>query len=152
MNAATIGGDVTAQDAGIVDEPSWSWIPDAPLFLGVAGALTQTIPTADAGAVFLVKIGVATSATSIVLEFGPPIVLASGAVSGGTPGDEAARYVYLQAVPAATWIIDHGLSRKVHVTVFDSGEGVVYADVAHGSINQTTVSFPNPVTGSVVIS
>jgi len=68
----------------------------------------------------------------------------------GTPGGNG--YVHTQSAPAATWIIDHGLNRKVHVTLFDVAETVVFADVAHGSINQTTITFADPKTGSAFIS
>lgn len=68
----------------------------------------------------------------------------------GTPGGSA--YEYTQTVPASTWIIDHNLGRKVHVSIFSTAEFVVFADVFHGSPNQTTITYPTPTAGSVVIS
>ena len=76
--------------------------------------------------------------------------------SAGPPGPAGppggSYYAHIQTVPAATWIIDHDLGKKVHVTIFDLVDRVIYADVDHGSLNQTTITFPSPVTGSVVIS
>lgn len=68
----------------------------------------------------------------------------------GTPGGNG--FAFTQSSPAATWIIDHNLGRKVHVTVFDPDGVVVYADLQHGSLNQVTVTFAAPFAGSAVVS
>lgn len=74
LGAASSGATVTAQFSGVVDEPSWTWTP-GPLYLGATGLITQTVPTASAGAVFLTQIGFATSPTSVVLDRCPSIRL-----------------------------------------------------------------------------
>lgn len=68
----------------------------------------------------------------------------------GTPGGSA--FVHTQSTPAATWIVTHNLARKVHVSIFNLDEQVVFADVEHGSLNVTTITFPVPVAGSAVFS
>lgn len=68
----------------------------------------------------------------------------------GTPG--GSYFVHTQSTPAATWVIDHDLAKKVHVTIFNPAGTVIHADIDHGSPDQTTITFPTPVTGSVVIS
>lgn len=68
----------------------------------------------------------------------------------GTPG--GAYFVHTQASPAATWIINHNLAKKVHVSVFDALNTVIHADIDHGTANQTTITFPSPAIGSAVIS
>jgi hypothetical protein len=73
LGAAVSGAQVNVQAAGIVTEPSWSW-PPGPLYLGTNGQLTQTVPTSP-GAAFSVQVGYATSATSIVLDRQPSLVL-----------------------------------------------------------------------------
>lgn len=70
--------------------------------------------------------------------------------SPGTPG--GSYFVHTQSSPAATWIIDHNLAKKVHVSIFNSTGTVIYADIDHGTTNQTTITFPGPVTGSAVVS
>lgn len=60
---------------GEVDEPSWSWTPDTPLYLGTSGVLTATVlthPTAE----FLVELAVAITATRIYFDPKPPVRLA----------------------------------------------------------------------------
>ena len=68
----------------------------------------------------------------------------------GPPGGTG--FEYTQGSPSASWIINHNLNRKVHVSVFNSSAEEIFADVVHGTTNQTTVTFPSPVTGSAVIS
>lgn len=90
--------------------------------------------------------------TLVLPVVGPPGPQGPAGSQGpsGPPGGSG--FEYTQAVPASTWIIDHGLGRKVHVSLFSVGAVVVFADVVHGSVNQTTISFAGPTAGSVVIS
>lgn len=59
---------------GVLDEPTWSWTPNNPIYLGANGVLTQTIPTSPS-ALFLAQIAVATSPTSIFVDRIPSIKL-----------------------------------------------------------------------------
>lgn len=59
---------------GVIEEPSWAWTADEPIWLGANGALTQTAPTAD-DAAFLIQLGVALTATSMFFQPRPPIAL-----------------------------------------------------------------------------
>ena len=43
--AVSSAGAATIQGAGEIIEPSWSWTPGIPVFLGPNGTLTQTAPT-----------------------------------------------------------------------------------------------------------
>jgi hypothetical protein len=60
---------------GYLTHEGWSFIPNKPVFLGRAGALTQDYPV---GAVFLQVIGIAKSSTSMVIMLQPPTMLAQG--------------------------------------------------------------------------
>jgi hypothetical protein len=71
-NAAVIGDPVVVVRSGELTEPSWTWTPLGRIWLGVAGALTQTMPTAPA---FLRVIGIATSATSMWVDPSIPVQL-----------------------------------------------------------------------------
>ena len=69
---ASMAGDVaTIRYGGMMDEPTWTWIPDQPIFQTGAGYLTQTPPSSG----FVRQVGVALSATSMKVEFSPAIVL-----------------------------------------------------------------------------
>lgn len=70
VTAAAGPGDVTVQSAGPVDDGSWNWTPGR-VYLGANGALTQSPPVDG----FDVLIGVAVSATRLLLNLQDPIEL-----------------------------------------------------------------------------
>lgn len=71
LGAAVIGNSVTIAQSGNIVEPSWSWAPGQPVFLGATGAITQTPPSVG----FLVTVGVAMTPTSMLMSLKQPIVL-----------------------------------------------------------------------------
>lgn len=75
--AAASGADVQVQTEGRLTEPTWNWIPDTPVFVGIDGQLTQYAPTllGDPLATFSLVVGVAVSPTTLNIDFKIPIVL-----------------------------------------------------------------------------
>lgn len=71
--AASAAANVGVQRAGVMVEPSWSWTPNQPVFLGVNGVLTQTYPT---GALLSIIVGFALTPTSIHLSPREPVITA----------------------------------------------------------------------------
>lgn len=69
--AVVAGALAQIQTGGLMTEPSWAWTPDAPVFVGPVGTLTQVPPTAG----FNLIVGVATSPTQIFIGARMPIVL-----------------------------------------------------------------------------
>ena len=60
-------------------------------------------------------------------------------------------YVYVQAVPMATWTINHTLGRKPNVALYDDSNNEVEADVV--STNTTVVvTMPSPMTGQAILT
>lgn len=74
VGAADAGAPGTVQLTGEFEEPSWSWTPDQPIYLGQAGRLTQIPPKAPE-AVFSLVVGVALAPTRIFLGLQFPIFL-----------------------------------------------------------------------------
>ncbi|GAA5785661.1 hypothetical protein [Chitiniphilus shinanonensis] len=70
LTAGDAGSEVDVQRSGAIDDAGWSWTP-GPVWLGVAGALTQ-VPPADG---FDVLVGAAVSATRLILDVSDPISL-----------------------------------------------------------------------------
>lgn len=70
LNAAAPPDQVLVQFSGDVDHPGWAWVPDAPVFVGNAGALVQPQP---AGAAWLQIVGWARSPTRLLVQINPPI-------------------------------------------------------------------------------
>lgn len=74
QGASVQGASATLQQFGEITEPTWSWTPDQPVYLGSNGLLTQTPPVA-ATAKFSLIIGVAQTATKIFVNPMPPIFI-----------------------------------------------------------------------------
>lgn len=74
VGAADSGAPGTVQTFGEFEEPSWSWTPDQPVYLGKNGRLTQEPPAAP-DAVFSLVVGVALAPTRIFLAPNFPIFL-----------------------------------------------------------------------------
>lgn len=72
--AAALGDDVTAVAFGEMSEPSWTWSPGVPIFLGLAGALTQT-PPVEPTSDFLAVLGYAPIPTKMFVNRQPSIDL-----------------------------------------------------------------------------
>ena len=71
-SAHSPGELAVARTASTVQHAGWTWTP-GPVFVGLAGALTQTVPP---GAVFIQVIGRAVSATRVLIDIQPPISIA----------------------------------------------------------------------------
>jgi hypothetical protein len=67
--AAIAGGKLKILSAGVMVEPSWYWAPNAPVFLGRTGLLTQV----QVAGVFQQVIGMALSPTSLFISPREPI-------------------------------------------------------------------------------
>lgn len=61
--ATIIGDDVVVVRTGLMEEGTWGWTPNAPIFISVNGVITQTPPTD-----FIRRIGWAITATKINLD------------------------------------------------------------------------------------
>lgn len=70
--AAASGAPVVVNLAGEVEEPSWSWTPGLPIFLGVDGQPTQVYPQSPA--LFALVVAVAVTATKVVMGIKQPII------------------------------------------------------------------------------
>jgi hypothetical protein len=70
--SALAGNPVRIRGAGLVNNTGWSWTVGARVYVGLAGALTQSINVG----LFEQAVGVATSAFDLDINIGPPIVYA----------------------------------------------------------------------------
>lgn len=93
------------------------------------------------------------AATSLVLTSPGPQGPRGPQGAQGLPGAAGGTaFEFSQGVPSATWVINHNLGRKVNVSLYDATGRVVISDIEHGSLNQATVTWSSPVTGSAYIS
>ena len=68
--AAIVGDSISAVRIGLITESAWTWTPDASVFIGIDGVLTQTQPLAGNP---VRRIGWAISATKLNLDPYPTI-------------------------------------------------------------------------------
>lgn len=66
--AAILGTQANVMSKGKIEELSWNWIPNAPLFLGALGTLTQAVPVGNVR-----RVAWAMSPTTIYVDLMPPI-------------------------------------------------------------------------------
>lgn len=71
VGAANQNQDVIIQIFGELIEPSWNWVSDQSIFLGLNGLLTQTPPNTG----FCIMIGTAVNPTKINVSIKQPIIL-----------------------------------------------------------------------------
>lgn len=71
LHAAMAGTVVNVQGSGLVEEPSWNWVPNEPVFLFGEGTLSQEPPSWPDHA-FTLTIGFATSPTTLMLRIETP--------------------------------------------------------------------------------
>jgi len=85
---------------------------------------------------------------------GPPGPMGPQGLPGtpGAPGLSGANYVHNQAVPAADWIINHGLGRYPSVTVVDSAGTTVIGNVEYVSPNDVAIHFTAAFGGSAYLN
>lgn len=70
----------------------------------------------------------------------------------GLPGAAGGSvYLHTQDVASATWVINHNVGRPVAVVLYDDDGFVVQSDIEHGTINQATVTWSSPTTGTALV-
>jgi hypothetical protein len=71
LGACSLGATADVIRSGEIIEPSWTWVPGLPIFLGLNGVLTQTLPP---GAVFSLVVGVALTPVHAVFSPREPVL------------------------------------------------------------------------------
>lgn len=72
LNAAVSGDPVKYRSFGEIEHSGWTFSPGSDIFIGAAGALTQTVPT---GTAFSQRIAYAITATKLRVDIQEPITL-----------------------------------------------------------------------------
>lgn len=73
LTSAATGASVVVVSSGLMQEDSWNWTPNLPVFFGASGVLTQTAPNAG----LIRRIAWAITPTKINVDMMPPIVVAA---------------------------------------------------------------------------
>lgn len=76
VDAGVNGSMLKVQVSGEIEEPSWNWDINRPIYLGVNGTLTQIAPTAPA--TFCLVVGLPITTTMMYISIRDPIALLTG--------------------------------------------------------------------------
>lgn len=74
IGAASLDALTNVLNIGELSEPSWSWVLNLPIYLGVNGLMTQVEPVFP-GSLFSVIVGFPITANTIFINIGFPIIL-----------------------------------------------------------------------------
>jgi hypothetical protein len=109
------GSVVEFQSLGDVDGPAWTWAASDVLYLSASGSLTNVTPTSG----WLVRVGVATSTTHVVIDRLSPVWLAPASTTPLPALDAAALIeMLLNALPtteptsSGVWWLNNGRPEK----------------------------------------
>jgi len=69
VDAVSPGAEANIQFRGYMDEPSWNWTLDLPIFVGLNGVLTQVVPVSG----FSQQLATVISSTRILINIQEPI-------------------------------------------------------------------------------
>jgi hypothetical protein len=87
----------------------------------------------------------------VILEQ-PNEVVVQSQVLPGPPGPPGPRYTHHQNVPNSTWIVNHNLGYKPHITVLGPGGTTLICDIVHTNVNQAVLLFRLPTLGTAYCS
>jgi len=68
------------------------------------------------------------------------------------PGTGDKNYRHVQGAPATTWTVSHSLGKYPSVTIFDSLLQEMEAEVDHIDVNNLTIKFSGPTSGSATLN
>ena len=66
--------------------------------------------------------------------------------------NEKVTYVHTQAASAAEWYVTHNMNKKPSVTVVDSSDTVIHAQVDYTDLNRLTITLSAPTSGKAYIN
>ncbi len=81
---------------------------------------------------------------------GPPGDPGAPGADSTVPGPPADTYEHLQTSASDVWVVNHNFGRNPVIAVIGPAGREVEADVLHTSLNQSQVSFNQPITGKAL--
>jgi hypothetical protein len=118
---------------GLMHNPEWEWVP-GPVHVSADGVLTQDITE------FTYEVAKAVSATAIYV--GRTVAAASSGVE---------TFVFTTVSASTQWNIIHNMGRYPEVTLVDSTNRVMMADIVYVDINTVRVEFAYATGGSAYL-
>jgi hypothetical protein len=133
QNNASVGKKATVVTQGLMNYSGWTWT-QGPVHSDADGVLTQNITAST--------FQVATAITPTQLKIG---------ISTAASATTATTFLYTAPSALMVWEIQHNMGRFPVVSVVDSDNNVIFADVAYVDINTVHVNFAYPTGGSAYL-
>ena len=92
--------------------------------------------------------GITTTTSSVAVKQ-PSINVSVGGVIGG--GSDA-HFVFAQEQNSDEWVIEHNLNKHPSVTIVDSGNNIVYAEVEYTDLNNLIIRFNSNNSGKAYLN
>lgn len=91
---------------------------------------------------------------TLELALPTPVILELTAAQGpaGPPGAGGEQLDFPVSVAAAVWTVNHNFGFRPNVQVLSPGGKEMIAEILHVSVNQVTITFDEPQTGSAICS
>lgn len=96
-----------------------------------------------------VNVGGITTSTSSVAIKQPSVNVSVGGVIGG--GNDA-HFKFAQEQNSDEWQIEHNLNKHPSVTIVDSGDNIVYAEVEYTDLNNLIIRFNGATSGKAYLN
>jgi hypothetical protein len=90
--------------------------------------------------------GVSTTTKSVAIE--QPAVN----VSISRVGTSDAHFVFAQEQSAEEWVIEHNMNKNPSVTIVDSGENVIFAEIEYLDLNNLIIRFNGGNSGKAYLN
>ena len=74
------------------------------------------------------------------------------ALVASVENEQAGVYIYEQAIPSDTWVINHNLNTKPSITVVDSAGDTVIGSETYNNDNTVTITFASAFSGSAYLN
>ena len=74
------------------------------------------------------------------------------ALIAGIENEEVGVYIYEQAIPSDTWVINHNLNTRPSITVVDSAGDAVIGSETYNDDNTVTITFASAFSGSAYLN
>lgn len=90
--------------------------------------------------------------TSLVLKWTSATEVTVETLATSVPGGSDSRYVHPQPVAADVWVIPHGLGKFPSIIVIDTSGDQCCGDISYDSVNQVTLTFSAPFSGTAYLN
>ena len=161
-SSAIEGEQIDVHIGGELEELSWNWNINSPIYLSNSGFLTQTLPTTG----FVAQVGIPISSTKMLVSIRPASKTPVKGVDYFTQTDideiltelvgqiqQDKTYTHYQSFPSNEWHVVHNLNKYPSISLVDSaGSWFEGLDVEYTSLNELVIRFSSEFSGQAYLN